>query len=372
MESLQKNRVKVKLFAMAIRFATWLASIPNRLMPPPFRLIQMGSAFWQSRALYAAASLGVADEIADGEKSIASIAMALKLHEDHLYRLLRMLAANGVFEESSHRVFRNSKLSEALRSDSPQSVREMILMHNSDVMTRPWMESLLPAIRSGETPFERSHGQALFDYMDAHPDFDALFARAMDAVEGVTGLDYLEDFDWQRFDRVIDVGGSKGTKALSILKANPHLEAVVFDRQQVIETAPAFWQALGEQEVVSRMQFVGGDIFETLPPARSDRDIYLCVALFHGLSDDDAGRVLTGLKRAFGDKLPTLLVVDMVADEVAVDPSVAAFDMQMLVNTHGRERTRTEWEVLFQHSGFVLREIVDVRTFARFLVVGRE
>jgi hypothetical protein len=369
MESLQKNRFKVKMFSRAMAFANWLASLPNRLTPPPFRLMQIGSAFWQSRALYAAASLGLADEIGDGEKNTAEIASALGLHEDHLYRLMRMLASFGVFEELSHRVFRNSKLSEPLCSDSPQSVREMILMHNSDVMTRPWTESLLPCLRSGETPFVQSHGQQLFDYMDSHPAFDALFARAMDAVEGLTGLDYLQDFDWNRFDRIVDVGGSKGAKALSILKAYPQLEVVVFDRQQVIDSAQDFWLQRGEQQALERMQFVGGDMFDSIPPARSERDIYLCVALFHSLDDADAERVLANLKQAFGSEHPTLLVVDTVAQECGIDPNVAAFDMQMLINTRGRERTRSEWEALFQRNGFSIREVVDVRTFAKLIVV---
>jgi len=372
MESLQKNRFKVKMFSRAMAFANWLAAIPNKLTPPPFRLIQIGSAFWQSRALHAAASLGVADELGDEAISTAELATALAVHEDHLYRLLRMLAANGVFEEISPRVFCNSKLSEPLRSDSPQSVRQMILMHNSAVMTRPWTESLLPSIRSGETPFERTHGELLFDYMDSHPEFDALFAGAMDAVEGLTGLDYLQDFDWGRFDRLIDVGGSKGSKALSILKANPHLEAVVFDREQVIASARDYWLERGEASTLERMHFVGGDMFDAVPEARSARDIYLCMALFHGMGDEEAQRVLANLRRAFASVKPTLLVVDIVADARGIDPNVAAFDMQMLINTHGRERTLSEWAVLFQQGGFHIREVVDVRTFAKFIVVDSD
>lgn len=368
MESLQKNRFRVKLFAAAVAVANWLAALPNRLTPPPFRLMQIGSAFWQSRALYAAASLGVADEIGDGKKSTAEMASALAVHEDHLYRLMRMLAAMGVFEETSPRVFGNSKLSEPLRSDSAKSVRKMILMHNSEVMTRPWTESLLPSLHSGEIPFEKTHGAPLFDYMDSHPEFDALFAGAMDAVEGLTGLDYLQDFDWGRYDRLVDVGGSKGAKTLAILQHNPQLQGVVFDRQQVTASAEAFWRSRGEERLLERVQFVGGNMFEAIPPAHSDQDIYLCMALFHGLGDEEAGRVLANLHQAFAGYRPTLLVVDTVAEEVGIDPNVAAMDMQMLIGTRGRERTRSEWESLFRRNGFALRELVPVRTFARFIV----
>jgi hypothetical protein len=370
MQSLQKNSFKVKMFARAIAVANWLATLPNRLTPPPFRLMQIGSAFWQSRALYVAAALGVADEIGKEAKSSGEIAEALSLHEEHLYRLLRMLASIGVFEESKQRVFRNNRLSDCLRSDHPQSVRDMVLMHNSEEMARPWFESLETCIRSGETPFVKTHGQELFAYMDGHAEFDALFARAMDAVESLTGLDYLRDFDWDRFDRLVDIGGSKGAKALAILKNNPKLRALVFDRPQVIATAEAYWRQQGAADLLPRVDFASGDLLKEIPAAHSERDIFLCMALFHALGDEDARCVLTNLRQAIGSSGATLLIVDTVADEVGIDPNVAAFDMQMLIGTRGRERTLTEWQHLLDADGFSILEVVAVRTFARFIVAG--
>lgn len=369
MKSLQKHRIQVKLFDFAVALANRLASIPNRLTPSPFRLLQIESAFWQSRALYVATKLGLADELGEGERSTADLARELSLHEDNLYRLMRMLASMGIFEEIKHRSFRNNRLSEPMRRDSEQSVRDMILMHNSGVMAQPWMEALESGIRHGDVPFVRSHGDGLFEYMDKHPDFDALFARAMDEVESLTGRDYLQDFDWSGFDRLIDVGGSKGAKTLAILKQNPQLQALVFDRQQVVDAAEDYWRSQGEASLLGRVEFAGGDMFASIPPARSDRDLYLCMALFHGIGDEEAGRVLQNMHHAMAHHRATLLVVDTVADEVGIDPNVAAMDMQMLNNTHGRERTRNEWDRLFRQNGFAIREVIAVRTFPRFIVV---
>lgn len=369
MKSLQKHRFKVKLFGSAMALANRLAAIPNKLTPPPFRLLQLESAFWQSRALYVASKLGIADALGDGVLTTAELAGALSLQEDSLYRLMRMLASVGIFTEIEHRTFRNNSLSEPLRSDSAKSVRDMILMHNSDVMVRPWMESLESGIRDGEIPFVRSHGTALFDFMDRHPEFDAFFARAMDEVESLTGLDYLQDFDWSGFTRLIDVGGSKGAKTLTILQQNPQLQAVVFDRPQVIVAGEAYWRSQGAESLLNRVEFVGGDMFASVPPACSSSDLYFCMALFHGIGDEEAGRLLKNIRQAIAEHRATLLVVDTVAEEVGIDPNVAAMDMQMLINTLGRERTRSEWERLFQRNGFSLREVIAVRSFARFIVV---
>ncbi len=366
---LQRNGLKVRLYGWALTLANRLAQLPNRLTPPPFRLMQIGSAFWQSRALYVAAKLGLADELASGDKSTEALASALSLYEENLYRLMRMLASLGIFKETSPRRFTNTPLSDCLRHDHPQSVRAMILMHNSPEMSQPWMEGLETAVRTGEVPFMHSHGALLFDYLDQHPAFDELFSRAMDAVEALTGSDYLQDFDWSRFERLIDVGGSQGAKALSILKANPRLRAVVFDRPQVVAGALQHWQAQDPSAPLQRMEFVGGDLFEALPAAGGAGDIYLYIAVFHSLGDEDALRALSRLREAMGSSGASAVIADVVVDEMGADPNHAAFDMQMLIGTRGRERTLSEWQALLGRGGFEIAELVDVRTFAKFMLI---
>lgn len=370
MSTLQRNGFKVKMFHRAIRFANALALLPNKLVPPPFRIIQIGSAYWQSRALYVATELGVADTMGDDEMASDEVAETLNLHADYLYRLLRMLSSIGVFEECGERRFRNNKLSNCLRSDSPQSVREMLLLHNSPEMSRPWSEALGPALRNGEVPFVQTHGEQLFDYLDHHPKFDALFTRAMESVEVLTGIDYLDDFDWGRFERLIDVGGSNGSKALAILKRHPQMRALVFDRPQVVENAADEWRDKVDAELLERVTFSGGDMLKTIPSARSERDIYLFIAIFHGMGDAQVDKVLANLRAACRPHRPTIAIIDCLAEAQGIDPSVASFDMQMLIGTHGRERTEAEWRTLLERGGFTLQEIVSLRSFARLLVVN--
>jgi hypothetical protein len=47
---------------------------------------------------------------------------------------------------------------------------------------------------------------------------------------------------------------------------------------------------------------------------------------------------------------------------------VAAFDMQMFIGTKGHERTPSEWQRLLENSGFEIMKIMDVRTFAKFII----
>lgn len=366
---LQKNAGAVRCFSWLMQFAGWLQRLPNQITPPPLRLVQIGSAFWQSRALYVAARLDIATALGDERLTAAEIASRVAARPDAIHRLLRMLSAMGVFEEVSPRLFRNNRLSAPLREDKPNCVRAMILMHNSEAMSRPWYEQLEKSVRSGEVPFRLAHGQELFDYMDSHSDFDALFSRAMDSVEALAGDSFAQDFDWGRFERVIDVGGSRGSKSLAILKRHPHLQALVVDRPQVVREAEQYWPGREAPALLECLSFQAGDVLESVPKAASDKDIYLLSALLHGFDDESCIQALRNLASASRGTGARIALLELVMAEAGADLASASFDMQMFMGTRGRERTLAEWGKLFERCGLVLEELVELRSFAKILVL---
>src|SRR5512141_1775125 len=367
--TLQKNAGAVRRFAKLAKFGSWLQNLPNKIVPPSFRLMQISASYWQSRALYVAARLDIATVLADGELTSEELATRLQAQPDALYRLLRMLAAMGVFEETAPHRFRNNKLSNSLREGHPQSVRAMILMHNSPEISRPWFEQLEPSVREGGAPFERTHGQELYAYLDTHAGFDALFASAMDSVEALTGDSFITDFDWGSFDRIIDVGGSKGAKSLTILKRHPQLKALVADREQVIRDAAQFWQQRGEGEVLQRMRCEACDVLQAVPKADSAKDIYFLSAVLHGFDDATCITALRNMAKGAAGSGATIALFEMVMPDANADAATASFDMQMFVNSRGRERTLGEWQRLFEKSGVVLQEVVGLQTFGKILVL---
>lgn len=367
----QKNRGAVRRFALMLRFAAWLQDLPNKLTPPPFRLVQIGSAFWQSRALYVAARLDVATILAEHALDADEIARSVGAHPDATHRLLRLLAAIGVFEETAPRIYRNNRLSAHLRADHPRSVRAMVLMHNSEPMSRPWYEHLEAGVRSGEPPFGLAHGEELFAYLDRHAEFDALFSAAMDSVEALAGEAFATDFDWGRFRRLVDVGGSRGVKSLAILRRHGQLSALVFDRPQVVDDAKRHWAA-HPVPGVDRLQFQAGDLLEAVPAARDAGDVYLMSAVLHTFDDDMAARALRNVGAAVGTSGARVVVLEMVMPERNAQPAVASFDLQMFMGTRGRERALAEWRRLFERAGLALEEVVGLQSLGNLLVLRRD
>lgn len=366
--SYQLNAGAVRRFAKAMKFGAWLQAIPNKLTPAPFRLMQIGSAFWQSRALYVATRLDIATVLGNEELDADTIAARVSTKADPMRRLLRLLASMGVLQETAPHLYRNNKISTFLRTDNPKNVRAIILMHNSNAMSRPWYEHLEQGIREGVPPFRITHGEDLFDYLDHHSDLDSLFSEAMSSVEALIGDSFATDFDWGQFERIIDVGGSRGTKSLAILKRHQKLSALVVDRPHVISDAELYWSTQSTSGM-ERLCFQAGDALTTIPSARSEKDIYLLSAVLHAFNDETCITVLRNVADACGQTGARVALLEIVLPDVGADIASASFDMQMFMGSQGRERTLREWEILFDHAGMTLDEVVGLQSFGKILVL---
>ncbi|TWX64332.1 methyltransferase [Colwellia demingiae] len=370
MNKLQKNIRKTKRFERIMNIAYWIADLPNKLTPAPFRLMQIGSLFWQSRSLYLATKLGIADVILSEPMATKDIAKKLNLFEPNLYRLMRFLASIGIFKEVSHKVFAHNKLSLPLVRSQPNCVSDMILMHNCEEMTLPWMDAMEAGIKDGEIPFVQCHGSEMFSYMNNNKELNDLFANAMDSVESLTGLDYLQDFNWRCFDRIIDLGGSKGSKSIAILAENTTLTSVVFDRDAVTHDAKESWKNKINDQILDRITYVGGDLFSSnLPIPTSDKNLYLLIAIFHLLDDADSVALLKRITASMDGINASIAIVDAVLPETQASITQTSFDMQMLMGTKGCERTATQWHNLFEQANLELVETVAIRTFAKVMVL---
>lgn len=351
-----------------MKLATWLHGLPNKLMPAPLRLMQLGAAFWQSRALCAATRLDLATFIGDETLSTDEIARRAGTCPEPTARLLRMLSALGVFEQAAHGRFKNNGASDCLRHDR-RNLRAMILMHNSEQMSRPWYEQLERGLATGVAPFELAHGVGLYSHMDVDSDFDALFSKAMDTVETLSGDSFAVDFDWSRFDRVIDIGGSRGQKAASILKRRADITALVVDRARVVDAARRYWRDKEDAHFASRLQFISGDVFDAVPRARSAKDVYLLSGVLHGFDDESSIHALRNVATAAGSTGARIVLYELVLDETRPSLAEVLSDMQMFMGTRGRERTLREWMCVFDRAAVALQEVVNLRTFGKLLVL---
>src|SRR5205814_3482493 len=85
---------------------------------PRLNLLGLINGFQITQAIRVAATLRVADHLNDGPRSAGELAALTKSHPDSLYRLLRALAAAGVFRDDEGRRFTRTPTGDCLRRDS--------------------------------------------------------------------------------------------------------------------------------------------------------------------------------------------------------------------------------------------------------------
>jgi methyltransferase family protein len=134
----------------------------------PLELLRMTDGLVVHQTLCAAAKLGIADLLEEGERDSADLASALHVNEDALYRTLRFLAGQGVFREIRPRTFVNSPLSEFMRTAVPGSVRSILIFRGSHYYFSPFSE-LLYSVETGVPARRKTLGDEAFEYLRAHP-----------------------------------------------------------------------------------------------------------------------------------------------------------------------------------------------------------
>jgi hypothetical protein len=334
-------------------------------LPPPVALFRMVTAYYVSRAIWVAASLGIADHLAAGIRDAEGLARATETHAPSLRRVLRLLASVGVLDEGEDGGFSLTPLGQCLRSGVPGSMRAAVLLFGGRTQDA-WTE-LLHSVRTGEPAFARVFGTDAFAYMTEHPDVAALFDEAMADWTTQVAVATAAAYDFSRFQAIVDVGGGNGTLLAGILGATPGARGIVFDLPHVAARTQARLDALGLSD---RCRALGGDFFQEVPRGG---DAYLLKHVLHDWNDERALTILRACRSAM-DAEGILLVIEGIypprIDWSIASQGAAANDVNMLVCTGGRQRSEPEFRALYEAAGFTLTRLVPTPPLSTRVIEG--
>jgi hypothetical protein len=302
-----------------------------------------------SQAIHVAATLGVADLLADGARSSDELAQATGSHAPTLYRLLRALAAVGVLHEAPGQSFSLAPLGEQLREDHPQSLRGWAAFVGRRYYWNAWA-SLGDSVRTGENAFRLQNGMDIWSYRAEHPDENAIFDRAMQSLTATTNRALLDAYEFGRFGTVVDVGGGNGTLLAMLLAEHPAMRGILFDQPHVVANADAVLRPVADRCTVEQ-----GSFFDAVPQGG---DAYILKAIIHDWEDEDAIAILRVVRRSV-DEHALLLVLEQLVGVPNEDPPAKFSDLNMLVAPGGRERTEEEFDALLSVAGFRLEGITQ-------------
>jgi hypothetical protein len=224
--------------------------------PPPLVLRQLLTQLWKPQAIHVAASLRLAEALAEGPRTVTQLAEVTGTHAPSLYRLLRALAHIGIFIELDGPRFANSELSHFLRPNVPGSVYG--LADAIKLIWRAWDEFLY-SVKTGEPGFDKAYGMPIWQYFtERDPAAGVLFNKHMIYRSAETILPIAQAVDLSGVSTVVDVGGGYGGLLTALLATHPSIEkGILFDQPHVIDEARAAFGTAPN----GRIEFESGDFF---------------------------------------------------------------------------------------------------------------
>jgi len=323
-------------------------------LPPQLVLYQIAIGHYFSHGLSLAAKLGIADLLKDGPRSFTALAEATATHAPSLNRVMRLLASVGVFEERDDGCFALTPVGECLRAGVPGSARAMVMLFSGDRIQEAWRD-LAYSVQTGNPVFRKRGIEDPFSDPARTPEESANFDAAMADVTALTAVAVAATYDFASIGTVVDVGGGNGALLIGILKAHPHLRGIVFDQPPAAERARKQIAARGLSD---RCEAIGGNFFERTPQGG---DAYVLKHVIHDWNDERAVVILRNCRQAMPEN-GRLLIVEGVypprIDQSLESRGAAANDVNMLVNTGGRQRSEAEFRALYEAAGFKLTRIV--------------
>ena len=151
---------------------------------------------------------------------------------------------------------------------------------------------------------------------------------------------------------LLDVGGGTGIYSIACLRRFPDLQAIIFDRPEVLKVATEFAQQYG---VADRLTCQPGDMFQDpLPQADT-------ILLSNILHDWDEPQCQTLIQRCANALSPQgqLVIHDVyLQDDLAGPLPIALYSAALFTLTEGRAYSASEYRGWLKHSGLIVKSPV--------------
>lgn len=298
-------------------------------------------------AVRVAATLRIADHIADGVRTAPELAELVRVDADALERLMRYLAARGVLSRDDVGRYSLTARGEPLRDDHPASLRYAL---DIEGVGRPELSfvRLLDSIRTGEAAFPLHFGCTFWEDMAVNPGLTASFNASMGSSVPERSPEIVSGYDWASLRHVVDVGGGNGSLLVSLLTAYPSLRGTVVDREETAEEAR---DALAAAGVADRAEAVTGTFFDPLPAGAGG---YVLSLVVHNWNDEAATRILRRCADAAGADGKVFVIENVGADG---ESPPTGMDLRMLAYLGGKERGVRDLNTLALAAGLKVADV---------------
>jgi hypothetical protein len=316
-------------------------------------LLEIIYGYKRTQALFVAAKLGIADILSNGPKTADELAKATSANSLSIYHLMRLLVSMGIFSAQKNDKFKLNSMGKYLLTGTSDSLRGTIL-GNGNEGYQAWA-NLLYGVKTGESSFDYTFKMSAYSYLKENSEAAVNFNEWMKETTREWIIPLFEAYDFSEVKTIVDVGGNIGTLTAVILKANPKMQAILFDLEDVVVGANKVLEVAG---VADRCQIVGGNFFDSVPPGG---DLYLISRVLLNWEDAEAIKILKNCYQAMTPK-DKLMVVDFMFPPGEISPIIGVNSLNLLVMCGTIMRTEDEFYNLLSSSGFKVTNIIETKS----------
>jgi O-methyltransferase domain/Dimerisation domain len=309
----------------------------------PDHLLDIGYAFWKSKALLSAVELGIFSELARQPMRHDTIVAKFGLHGRGVRDFLDALVALNLLHRHADGLYINSPEAELyLDRGKPTYIGDLIELLNARLYHN-W-SSLTEVLRTGKPSGSLERG---YPYLYQDQSSLGLFLKAMTAGTLITARELALKFPWSKYRSVVDVGTAEGCLPVGLALVHPNLTGGGFDLPFVKSSFEKYVLAHGLDQ---RLTFYSGDF---LTDALPDADVLVMGRVLHNW-DLQTKKML--MKKASTAVKPggALVVYDkLIDDDRCVRAHSLLASVNMLIETPaGFEYTAAECIGWMEQVGF--------------------
>nr|WP_294869520.1 methyltransferase [uncultured Pedobacter sp.] len=300
--------------------------------PSPENIMKIGTGFWASKILLTAVSFQLFTKLAEKKtmkaRDVKEI-LGLQCTDRNVYDFLDALTVFGFLTREG--ILDTAIYSNAIDADTfldinkPSYIGGILEMMNNRLYG--FWGNLEEGLLTGLPQNEAKRSEDFFGLIYKDPEKLKEFTNAMTGIQMGNFMTFAQKFEFQKYNTLVDIGGSAGLLSLMVAKYNPHMHCTSFDLPPVEPIANATIQQFGLSD---RVKAASGDFF-TMPIPNAE-----IVVMGNILHDWDEENKISLMKKAY-DALPDngafVAIEGIIDDERKQNVFGMMMSLNMLIET---------------------------------------
>jgi hypothetical protein len=308
-------------------------------MPPsPLKITgQLINGFGPA-ALLAALQLELFNALSDSAVTGEELAAAIGVQPRRLMPILNVLVLMGLLRRDGEHYENGEEAAYYLVKGKPSYIGGIHELY----------ADLYRAVLSTADSIRADRPAAEHDFNQMNDEALATFFRGLHGIGIVQGRELAKQHNFDRFERLVDVGGGSGSMAIGACEACPGLRATVLEIGRVVPIAQKF---ISEAGLTERVTATFCDI--TARPSELTYDVAVLRSFIQVLSPTQAARAIANVGRSMRPGAE-IYILGYVLDDFRSAPwEAAAYDVAFInIYQDGQSYTDGEYRQWLTDAGF--------------------